>query len=458
VFVAAVLTGLLLRLVWVIIATRSPHAPLGDATKYLEMADGFSRGKLPTFYGGRPTAFYAPGYSFLLVPAAWLSRATGWFSLAFAASLLNVVGGTVTVAATGFLAGRWIGPTSRNVAAWIMAVAPAQIFFTSTAHAESVFTGMFLVGLILITRIIEQADDDKVPARALAAVGVFIGFAMIVRSPGGILLVAGALVLRAVRGRWKGALRATGALVAGSLVILVPWAVVTGIHTGAWTPFSTQNATVLCVGHHEEATGGFPTDLPRDLAQDCYRYSPFDDPALDLAPGWWDYHHPDEARWYRESSRRGITYALTHPLDEVWLSHQKFVRLWGTEWDGLSSARNYEDRVWTGDWTGPLDAAANLWLWAVEALGVFALLSLRVARRAMPIWAVGGLVSLLPIAGLAQPHFRHPAIPFIVVLASATVVAINNSWRGRPYEAERDTDVAVGVAADDGRSAEVTSA
>lgn len=419
------------------------------------MADGFSRGELPTFINGDPTAFYAPGYSLLLVPAVWLSRATGWISPAFAASLLNVVGATITVGATGLIAQRWIGPSTRNVAAWIMALAPAHIYLTSTAHAESVFSAFFLVALILITRIIDDAEDSTLPWRPLVAVGLLIGFSMIIRSPGGVLLLSGALVLRSARGRWRGALRISAALVAGSLVILLPWTIVTGLHVGAWTPFSTQNATVVCVGNHEQATGGFPAVLPRDLALDCYKYSPFDDERLGLAPVWWTYRHPDEPRWYQASIRHGVTYAVTHPVDEVWLAHQKFVRLWGTDWDALGLARNYEDLTWTGAWTGPLDAAANLWLWAVEALGVFALLTLRRARQAMPVWAIGGLLSLLPIVGLAQPHFRHPAVPFLVMLASATAVAVWNEWRGRPYDVVGG-DATTGSG--DGRSAEVTSA
>ena len=442
-FVVAVATALTLRLVWVILATRTPMSPLGDATEYLRMAEDFSRGRLPTFVNGEPTAFYAAGLSMLLAPFAWVARVTGWFSLAFAASLVNVVAGTVTVALTGVLAGRWIHPRTRAISAWIMAVAPAHIYLTSTAHGETVFLAIVLGCLTAITVLVDRRSPAQVPLRSWVVVGLLAAVAMLVRAPGLVILLMPLLVIRGRTGSWRGAGRPTLALLGGAAVLLVPWAITNGVHVGVWSPFSTQNATALCVGNHQLSNGGFPRgELPPEISEDCYVHSPFDDPELGLAPPGWTHHGVDEARWYREASAHGLGFALTHPDRELWLARQKMVRMWGTEWDALPLARNYEEIHWAGRAEGTLDTVANLWLWAVEILAVGSLLFVRASRRAVPIWGLAALFTLVVIGGVAQPHFRHPVIPFLVILASGALHALGQRLRPQPVSSGRSSSSA----------------
>jgi len=422
----ALLTAFALRLFWIVIATRTPTGMFNDAYEYLRMATGFSEGNLPSI-GSRASAFYAPGYPMLLAPFVFVARHTGWATPAQVASVVNLVAGTCTVGATAFLADRWISPRARNPAAWLMAVAPGHIFFTPTAHGETVFAALVLglTGWATVLADRSRPDGTAVRSPPLVVFGLLVALAVLVRGPGLLLLAVPPMALRARGASARAALRAGGVVLASTVVGLVPWTVVNGVRVGTWTPTSTQNATVLCAGHHDLADGGYPFDgLPPSLAEDCYRYSPFDDPELGLGPASWTYRGVDEARWYRESSRRGITYVLTHPVDELWLAKQKLVKSWSSEWDALPAGRNYQEWDWAGRATGPLDAAANGWLFLVEALAVAGLVVSPACRRAVPIWGSVLLVCLTLVLALAQPHFRHVAVPFLVVLGAGAIAAV----------------------------------
>lgn len=416
----ALVVGALLRLAWVTWATRTPHG-LSDPAEYLRIADGLAHGQLPVFISGEPTAIFGPGYSLLLAPLLRVTGATGGISPAFLAALVNTVGGVATIALTAFLADRWIGTRARVPAAWIMAVAPAQIYWTSTAHTESVFTALSLGVVALITVLVDRRPPSTAKAWSWVAVGAVLGLAVLVRSPGLALLPVPALAVRARAGSWAGAARPSLLVLAGALVVLTPWAVRNGVQVGVWTPTSTGNAAALCAGHHDEAEPYFNRDP--DLEADCFRRSPYDDERLGLAPPGWEYSDPDEALWYREASARGVSWALSHPLDEGRLATLKFIDAWRNEDDAVAGARNYDEGPnWPGRATFTLGLVANLWLWAVEALAFAALVLVPAARRALPIWGLIAIHTVAIMATLSFPHYRHPAVPLLVVLASGVFV------------------------------------
>ena len=216
---AAVVVAFGLRLAWVIFATGPVSSELSDPAQYLRYAERFSALGTPQLFG-EPTAFLPPGYALFLAPLSFLARNTDWISVNFAASLANVVLATATVVFTALLAERWIGPSARNPAAWIMALAAGQIYYTSVVMSETLFTAL-TTGLLLAATVLFW-DERQRAARWVVAFGVLTGFALLVRTPGVILLLAPALVLRTTTGSWKGAGRASGLALLGVLVLVVP--------------------------------------------------------------------------------------------------------------------------------------------------------------------------------------------------------------------------------------------
>lgn len=425
----AIVVGGVVRLVWAITATTAPIGT-ADAAEYERLAVAFSRGEMPTFFTGIPSAYWAAGYPMILAPFMWVARTTGWISPLFTASLVNVVAGTTTIAFTAYLAHRWVGASARNWAAWLIALMPAQIYYTSTAHSETVLTTLVLGGFAALTAVLHRHPAGRERLRWLVVSGLLVGLAVLVKSSGVVLFAVPVLALRASSGRWRGqgALRATGAVVLGALVLLVPWTIRNGVQVGVWTPLGTQNATVLCMGNHDTATGGWHP-VPESL-EDCYHSSPWDDERLlgteaySVPPGW-EFQGPDEPRWYREASSRGLRWAMTHPLDEIRLAWLKTAEAWGDEWDALPSATNFNRPDFAGGKGSPFDVGADVYLWGLQLLAVGGLIFVKACRRALPVWGLVVLLTMMIWGGLAQPHYRHPAVPLLAVLAGGTLAALS---------------------------------
>jgi hypothetical protein len=430
---AACVVGLVVRLVWVTVATRS-GAPGGDAAEYLRTASDLADGVLPRF-NGRPSAFWSPGYPALLVPLELVSRGTGVASTAYLATLLNAAAGASTVLSTAYLAARWIGPGSRNLAAWLMALAPGQVYWTSTQHTESVHTAALLGVFVLITWAVHRWPDGAERSRWMLLVGLLVGALVLIRTPGAVSFVLALLVVQAIDRSWRRALKATGLVVLGSLVLLVPWTVRNGVQVGFWSPTSSNNATATCLGHHPDAGASFDlTTMTQGMAEDCFRHSPYDDASEGFAPlaFEWEYGGVDEPRWYREASAKGLEHALDDPWREVGLTWDKLVVAYRDDADALPGAASFVEPDWAGRATEPLDLVATWWVWGVLAFAALAMVLSSACRRATPIWVPPLLVTLLIVGGTSYPHYRHPAMPFLVVLASGGLVALADRLRPAP--------------------------
>lgn len=438
---AAVLTGLAVRLIWVTVATRAGMAG-GDAAEYLRTASDLADGVLPRF-NGRPSAFWAPGYPALLAPLELLSRSTGIASTLYLASLLNAIAGASTVLSTAYLASAWIGPRSRNVAAWLMALAPGQVYWTSTQHAESVHTAVLLGVFVLITWVARRWPDGRSRSRWMVFAGVLVGASVLIRTPGLVALVLALLVVRSTDGRWRPAAKAVGLVFVGSLVLLVPWTLRNGIQVGFWSPTSSNNATATCLGHHPEVGPSFDaSQMTQAVAEDCYRYSPYDDPTLGFEPPFeWEYGGVDEPRWYREATRAGLGHALADPARTLRLSVEKVVIAYRDDADALPGAANFVDPAWAGSMTTPLDLVATWWVWGVLGFAATGLALSGACRRATSVWVPPILFTAALVAGTSYPHYRHPAMPFLVMLAAGGVVALADRVRdGSPAPAEVSED------------------
>lgn len=419
----AVVVGALLRLVWVIVATRTPEFAT-DPSEYLRIALELSEGTSPRFGGvGGPSAHWSPGYPILLSPFVWFADRTGLLSPAFAASLVNVVAGTLTIWLTALLAERWVGLRTKVTAAWLVALCPSLIYFTSTAHTETAFTPVLLGAYVLAgSRTRDVRDRDWL------LIGLLVGVGFLFRAPGIIGLAAPVLALRVRRGSWRAAwreaARATGIVLVGAALLLVPWTIRNGVQVGIWSPGSTSNASALCFGHNDDVSASWETNLTKpDLVAECFQGSPYDDAAAYVAngrevPPGLSTDPPDEVAWYQERVSEAARWAVTHPGEEVQLTAAKVWETWSDEGRVVDGARNYESPGWAGAWMTPLGALANLWLWVVGGSALAGLALVPACRRALPIWVPVLLFTLAIVAALAQPHYRFPVLPLVAILAA----------------------------------------
>lgn len=417
----AVVVAVVLRLAWVVWATQTPAPTTSDPAEYLRLAVGFADGRMPTI-GARASAFWPPGWPLALAPLAWLSLRTGWLSVAFAAALLNVVAGTASVVGAAALASRWIGPAARNPTAWLLAIAPGPIYLTSTALTETWFTALVVLILLAATRTTAGAASTK----AMAVLGLAIGYAILVRSPGLLLLAAPALTLRATAGSWRGAGRPTVAVVLGALVVLAPWVVRNGVQVGVWTPTSTNNAAFLCIGNRPGATGVQVNDAVEGSR--CYRGSPFDDPDLygpGQVPAGATFSRPDESEWYGRTIADAIGWGITNPARQPGLILRKTYETFASDASTFEAAEDFGRLPLVGASTrGVFQRVADLWYGGVLALAALGLAFVGSCRRAVPLW--GTCVLTLPTvwAGIGLARYHQPLLPLIAIFAGAAIATV----------------------------------
>jgi hypothetical protein len=191
----------------------------------------------------------------------------------------------------------------------------------------------------------------------------------------------------------------------------------------------------LCLANHPDGDASFAVqEMTSRLAEDCYRNSPYDSPArADQIPEGLEFEPEgvDEPRWYRTSVQRGLGYMADDPVEALRRAGEKLLVAYRDDSDAMPGAVNFTSAgsEWAGDLGGPLDLAADLWLWAVLASAALGLAVVPVCRRASPIWAVPLLVTALVLLGTSYPHYRHLAVPFLVVLAAGGVVGVLDRLR-----------------------------
>jgi hypothetical protein len=445
-FLAALVVGFLLRVAWACFATQPP-VRLTDPWHYQQIAQGFARGDLPAI-GNRPSAFWPPGYPMAITPLAWLADKTG-LDLSLAASLLNAVAGTATIALVAWLAQRWMGVRARNPAAWLMALGPGPIFMTATSLSETWFTAVLLGAVVLATL---AADRHWSLARHVP-IGMLVGYLALVRTPGLLALFAVPLVIKAVGGRWRPALRPALATVVGMVLVLAPWAVRNGVQVGVWSPTSTNNAAFVCLGNGEGADGRQHLTLDENIR--CYRGSAFDNPALyepgEVSPGF-VFTHPDEPAWYQATLRGTAGYVVHHPLEQP---HLMFVKVFDTFksdseslTDGEGFGRNHKLPPRGRE---VLIRAADVWLWGVLGLAALGLAFLRRARAALPLWGLAALQLVLIVPGVGIQRYHHPIMVLLAVFAAGVIAALRDEPASDGAGAtevagdDRDDPVASGV-------------
>lgn len=429
----AVVVGTVLRLWWVIAMTRTDSYPpevLGDwySTWNIRIANQFANGEMPSFEGVH-TAFWPPGYGALLAPFAWISQHTGWISLNFAASLLNVALSALTIALCAAVAKEWIGPRASVPAAWIMALAPGHVYASSVAVTEVLIAALLISVTWLVTKLVERFGPT-VPARWSVGVGMGIGAAILVSDRTAALVLVPAVAIRALSGKWRGALRVSVLAVVGVVVVLAPWAVRNGVQVGWWSPTATIIPEGMCTakyGFDSHLLTNTSDDRLMELAEDCVRNSPLDRADLDLrsvVPPKWEFAEPDEAEYARRNMSGSISWFLTHPIDLLRWAPTKIYDAVGNDNSGGYTIATHFGRT---ELASPRAAQiyqdlSAMWFAFVGVASVVALVRSRLLRRAAPVWFIPLVVLLQPVLGpyAFSRHFLI-AYPFLAVMAAVLV-------------------------------------
>lgn len=172
--------------------------------------------------------------------------------LEMAAVAVSILGGLLSVVAIFWFARDAFGRDVAWLTAWVLALHPWAVDFSSDVMSDGLYTGFFLVGFAAMARMVAHPT-----AKNTLLCGVGGGLAYLVRPEGAGLLVASVLLLGA-RGfleraqRPRLALACAGLLLAGA-VVMVPFVLAVGHQTGEFV--LTQKKSVSGLVGAEQGIG-----------------------------------------------------------------------------------------------------------------------------------------------------------------------------------------------------------
>jgi 4-amino-4-deoxy-L-arabinose transferase-like glycosyltransferase len=303
------------RSLWVAYAPADPGdgRHLNDTQLYFGSAVELAHGKgYVNPFTGTPTAYWPPGYSFLL---AGLFRLFGTHvEVAWTA---NIVLGALTCVAlyvVGYLiAGQRVGA----LAGLLLAVLPGHVFFSSVVLSEILFTFLAVLVIALIL-LVPRAKGDRMLLR-LAAVGALIGVATLVRGQGLILLPTAALFWWLSTADLLRALRWTAIVTLVCVGVIVPWTVRNYFAMDSFVFISTNAGGNLYMGNHDGASGGFQLLAASWIADEYAHLSP----------------ERQEVKISNRALREGLDFMIHHPGKELQLAGSKLRYLYQDDEESL---------------------------------------------------------------------------------------------------------------------------
>lgn len=314
---------------------------------------------------------------------------------------------------------------------------PSLIFFNFLILTESLFT-FLLLGFVLGTVMLLQQPHPKVGL----ATGLALGLAALTRSvlwP--VPLILCPLLLVSMRGPWSRRAQCSGLVLAGYLVVILPWAVRNTRLQETLTVVDTMGGINLRMGNYEFT----PDDRMWDAVSITGQRSWVT--GFTVPPGV----NPTEGRKEKWAQAKAVEYMRAHPGQTIRRSLIKFADFWGLEREfiagvqtGLFSPPQWFAVVATIAIVGGYvlivsTGAAGVWLaapadWRLHAALLFPVL-LTMGAHTVVFGHSRYHIPLIPILGLYAAHllttrrplladYRRPAFAG----AALSVVALAAIW------------------------------
>jgi len=403
--VVVIAAAVLVRVAWVALADVDPRRDFQfDMTWYDLAALRLLDGAVLRDANGAPTAFWPPGYPFLL---AALYAVFG--SSLLVAKLANVALAAVSTGLVYALGRRLFGARTGLAAAAIFAVLPDAVFLAPLVLSETLFTTLLCAALWLFARLEERSP----PARAFPhwlSLGLLVGAALLTRGAGVALLATLALAWWAGEGL-RTSLRRTAVVAAGALAVVLPWTLRNAIVMDAPILLSTSVGMSFLYAHNPIADGSESLAMVRHREEMLAPYRGMTNPEKEVAE-------------MRAGVQAALRFMAEHPVRELLLVPRRWLHLYRHGHAGLEWAR-----AGPGGRGAVLSPGADRVLAAVSDALFFALLALaalglpralrgrRAAALALP-FAVASFMLLHGVLFVGNPRYHAPLLPVLSLLAA----------------------------------------
>ncbi len=375
------------RLLW---AACVPVDPVSDGVLYDAFARSIVEGHGYAFADGTLTEYWPVGTSAVYAFLYYIFGIHTWVIPVFQAIL-----GALIVGLTWRIARQALGPAVASLAAWLTAIWPLLIEFTTIPSSELLFIALILVSLILWT------------SRRLTFVvrmmfwGACIAAATYVRPTAWPLLG----IFPAVQWIFD---RDSRAFISGSLlailtafVIFAPWSYRSIVLFDRFALVSANGGVNLWMGNNPESTGGY-MDLPnRQFSNEVDR----------------DHYYGREA----------VKFIQSHPLKYAQLSVKRTMTTYGREtigvvWNEKALTAKYGStslvtfkRISTAYWWSML---------LLGAVGIILMLRRQLTAQQWPLLASFGYLAVFPVLTVAMDRYHVPIDPMLAIFAAHTLLVM----------------------------------
>jgi hypothetical protein len=404
-----------------VLLTRHSFALVNDGADYSRLATslaaGHGFGSSHVAPGGGPTALRPPAYP-LLLAALYLIVGTH----VLAARLLGAVLGSIAGVLVALLIGQLGGSPRRILAGGLIAgILPSMVIASGSVMSEPLFVPLSLGAMSCAL-----AFRHSGRAGWLALAGLLLGLATLTRPIGAVLVIPAALCAYGGPGPRR---RVSAGLLGAALAILpcAAWEVRDVVVMHHVIPLTTQDGYFLA-GTYNATSAHFP-------GQPGVWIVPVQDPVM--ARLFRAHPHAQEVRLNNLFNRAARDYATAHPAYIATVVAYNFLRLFDLAGLAFARAATYGEYGYQSS-AGLAEFVSILALLALAIVG-----ALRGGLRGWPagLWLVPVLLLVVTLPTRANPRFRAPIDPYLVIIASAALVPPRSAPGGSPSLIARASSV-----------------
>ena len=344
------------------------------------------------------TARWPPGYPMVLAGIYFFFG----HSLMLA-RLLNVVLGTITVLLVYKLGCRIADERAGLIGAALLAIYPSHIIFSTLLLTEVIFTFLLVAILLLIT-----VDREQLTLPRVLALGVLTGLAAMVRGEAVLLPAAVGLGWWIGWRSFSGALVAGVVMMAGLLLVFVPWTIRNAVQLDSPIAGTTGAGAALIQAHHPGADG----------KPDLYIEVQYESEYLDVP-------YPErEVRLYEVYVEDALEYVREHPGRELQLVGLRARAMFDRDDSGVIWLRlpPYAISERAADILRTLSQTHYLIVTIIAGLSAPLWLSLRHPVKAMLIVITAYYVFLHVGLFIGEARYHVPLMPIIGLWAALGLV------------------------------------